>query len=102
AAYVQYGYDAKVEIVGTRGSMQVGRSDGAFLKCTTVENGTSTPFITSWMTLFKDAYLEEDSHFIDCIINDRTPRVTGLDGKMAVKIVEVGNRSITEKKLIEL
>ena len=102
AAYVQYGYDAKVEILGTKGVLQVGRSDAQFLKCTTVENGTSTPFITSWMTLFKEAYLEEDTQFIDCIINDKTPKVTGLDGKMAVKIVETGNRSIAGKKLIEL
>ena len=102
AAYVQYGYDAKVEIVGTRGSLKVGRSEKEFIQCTTVENGTSTPFINSWMTLFKDAYLEEDSHFIDCILNDKTPKVTGHDGKMAVKIVEVGNLSITEKRIIEL
>lgn len=102
AAYVQYGYDAKVEILGTKGVLQVGRSDAQFLKCTTVENGTSTPFITSWMTLFKEAYLEEDTRFIDCIIHDKPPKVTGLDGKMAVKIVEMGNRSIAGKKLIEL
>jgi myo-inositol 2-dehydrogenase/D-chiro-inositol 1-dehydrogenase/scyllo-inositol 2-dehydrogenase (NAD+) len=102
AAYVQYGYDAKVEILGTKGVLQVGRSDAQFLKCTTVENGTSTPFITSWMTLFKEAYLEEDARFIDCIIHDKPPKVTGLDGKMAVKIVEMGNRSIAGKKLIEL
>lgn len=102
SAYVQYGYDAKVEIVGTKGSLQVGRSNKEFLQYTTVENGTSTPFINSWMTLFKDAYLEEDSHFIDCILNDKMPKVTGHDGKMAVKIVEVGNQSITEKRIIEL
>ncbi len=102
AAYVQYGYDAKVEIVGTKGSLKVGRSEKEFIQCTTVEHGTSTPFINSWMTLFKDAYLEEDSHFIDCILNDKTPKVTGHDGKMAVKIVEVGNRSIDEKRIIEL
>jgi myo-inositol 2-dehydrogenase/D-chiro-inositol 1-dehydrogenase/scyllo-inositol 2-dehydrogenase (NAD+) len=102
AAYVQYGYDAKVEILGTKGVLQVGRSDAQFLKCTTVENGTATPFINSWMTLFKDAYLEEDNHFIDCIQNKKMPKVTGLDGKMAVKIVEAGNQSIAGKKLIEL
>lgn len=102
AAYVQYGYDAKVEIVGTKGALQVGRSDAQFVKCTTVENGTSTPFITSWMTLFKEAYLEEDIQFIKCILDDTNPKVTGLDGKMAVRVVELGNESITQKKLIEM
>lgn len=102
SAYVQYGYDAKVEVVGTKGCIQIGRSDGKFIKCSTVENGTSTPYINSWMTLFKDAYLEEDSQFVDCIINDKQPKVTGHDGLMAVKIVEAGNKSITEKKVITL
>ena len=54
------------------------------------------------MTLFKDAYLEEDSQFVDCVINDKQPKVTGHDGLMAVKIVEAGNKSITEKKVITL
>ncbi len=102
AAYVQYGYDAKVEVVGTKGVLQVGRSDKQFLKCTTVENGTATPFINSWMTLFRDAYLEEDCHFIDCILSGKDPKVTGHDGKMAVRIVEIGNQSIAENRIIEL
>ena len=102
AAYVEYGYDSKVEVVGTKGVLHVGRSDGKFIKCTTVENGTSTPFVNSWTTLFKDAYLEEDTHFIDCILNDKTPRATGKDGLMAVKIVEAGNESIITKQIVEL
>ena len=102
AAYVRYGYDAKMEIVGTRGVLHIGRSEGKFIKCTTTRNGTSTPFINSWMTLFKDAYQKEDESFIKAIRSDTEPKVTGCDGKMAVQIVELGNRSIAEKKLIEL
>ena len=102
AAYVEFGYDAKVEIVGTKVVLHVGRSAGKFVECTTVKNGTSTPFINSWMTLFKDAYLEEDIHFIDCIRNDKTPRASGIDGLMAVKIVEAGNQSIATGKIVEL
>ncbi|MEG1859613.1 MAG: Gfo/Idh/MocA family oxidoreductase, partial [Christensenellaceae bacterium] len=88
AAYVQYGYDAKVEVVGTQGSIQIGRAEGCNIKCVTKEKGISTPFINSWMTLFKDAYLTEDIQFIECIVNDTQPKVTGHDGMMAVKIVE--------------
>ena len=54
------------------------------------------------MTLFKDAYLAEDIGFAECILNDTEPKVTGHDGKMAVKIVEIGNQSIAEKRIIEL
>lgn len=102
AAYIQYGYDSKVELLGTKGCMQVGRSDGEFVKCTTVENGTSTPYVKSWTILFEDAYLEEDRGFAECIQNDTEPAVTGWDGLQAVKVVEAGNRSIAENAIITL
>lgn len=102
AAYVQYGYDSKMELVGTKGVLHIGRSDGAFLTCSTVEHGTSTPFINSWMTLFRDAYLAEDVSFVDCVLHDKQPKVTGLDGRMAVRIVEAGNESISTGQIVTL
>ena len=101
-AYVQYGYDAQVELVGTKGVLRVGRTDESFIKCTTVEHGTCTPFVKSWMTLFLDAYLAEDISFVECIMNDTPPKVTGYDGMMAVRIVEAGNESIAMGKVVRL
>jgi myo-inositol 2-dehydrogenase/D-chiro-inositol 1-dehydrogenase/scyllo-inositol 2-dehydrogenase (NAD+) len=101
-AYVQYGYDAQVELVGTKGVLRVGRSDENFLKCTTVEHGTSTPFVRSWMTLFIEAYLAEDISFVESIVNDTPTAVTGQDGMMAVKIVEAGNESIAKSSIVRL
>ena len=100
AAYVQYGYDSKMEIIGTKGKINVGRSDKEFVHCTTVENGTVTPFINSWMTLFIDAYLAEDTSFVNAVLNDTPVEVSGVDGRMAVATVEAGNCSITEKKIV--
>ena len=100
AAYVQYGYDSKMEIIGTKGKINVGRSDKEFVHCTTVEKGTTTPFINSWMTLFIDAYLAEDTSFVNAVLNDTPVEVSGVDGRMAVATVEAGNCSITEKKIV--
>ena len=100
AAYVQYGYDSKMEIIGTKGKINVGRSDKEFVHCTTVEGGTTTPFINSWMTLFIDAYLAEDTSFVNAVLNDTPVEVSGVDGRMAVATVEAGNCSITEKKIV--
>jgi myo-inositol 2-dehydrogenase/D-chiro-inositol 1-dehydrogenase/scyllo-inositol 2-dehydrogenase (NAD+) len=99
AAYVQYGYDSKMEIIGTKGKIQVGRSDKEFVHCTTVGTGTSTPFINSWMTLFLDAYLAEDTSFANAVLNDRPTEVGGVDGRMAVATVEAGNRSIRDQSI---
>ena len=102
AAYVQYGYDSHVELVGTKGVIHVGRSEGDSVRCTTVEHGTSSSFINSWMTLFEDAYLAEDIAFAEAIRNDTEPPVTGWDGLRAVQIVEAGNRSILTGEIATL
>ena len=69
---------------------------------TTVEHGTSQPFINSWMTLFEDAYLAEDIAFVEAILNDTETPVTGYDGLQAVKVVEAGNRSIQTNSIIKM
>jgi len=101
-AYVQYGYDSRVELVGTKGVLHVGRTRENFVECTTAEKGIQAPFISSWTTLFEQAYLNEDSAFIDCIIQDSKPKVTGIDGLMAVSVVEAGNLSIASGEVVRI
>ena len=51
----------------------------------------------SWRTLFTEAYAAEDQDFVDCILQDRPPKARGIDGRMAVAVVNAGNRSIVER-----
>ena len=90
---VGYGYDSRCEILGTEGIIFVGALDGiAVVTCN--KKGMSKPIVPSWRDLFLDAYFAEDRDFIDCIIEDRQPKVTVHDGMMAVKVVNAGNMSI--------
>lgn len=97
-----YGYDARVEILGTKGCIFLGQVHERNIVICNKERGMARPIMNSWRYLFKDAYLEEDISFIHCILNGDQPKVIGLDGKMAVKVVKAGNLSIKEKKVIEL
>jgi predicted dehydrogenase len=99
---VKYGYDARTEIVGTMGVIFIGQVHEKSVVVCSDSKGQIRPLMNSWRSLFKDAYLAEDTHFVDCILNDSTPKVTGVDGKMAVKVVTAGNRSIKEGSVIEL
>ena len=56
-------------------------------------------FVNQLLALYLEA---EDKDFIGCILEDRPPKATGLDGKMAVKVVNVGNQSIKERKPVRL
>jgi len=99
---VAYGYDARVEILGVKGIIFLGQVHEKTIITCTKEKGMFRPVMNSWKYLFRDAYLAEDIHFVECILEDKQPKVTGLDGKMAVKVVKAGNLSIKEKRIVEL
>ena len=96
AVSVGYGYDARMEILGTRGVMFVGRREENSVVTSSTDNGIRQPFVKSWRTLFTEAYVAEDQDFVDCILEDREPKVRGIDGRMAVAVVNAGNRSISQ------
>ncbi len=100
---VGYAYDSQVEILGTKGSINLGSIRGERVTLYSSDTGKgSFPLVESWRELFKEAYLNEDEAFINCILEDTEPKVTGEDGKMAVKVVNAGNTSIVEKRMVAL
>ena len=99
---VEYGYDARAEILGTRGCIFIGQVQNGTVAVCNRSQGMSSPLIKSWRNLFKDAYLNEDISFIHSILNDAPTKVTGMDGKMAVRVVNAGNTSIRQKRIVNL
>lgn len=102
ATSVRYGYDARAEVLGTEGCIFIGGTDANNTVSCSLKNGKKRKVMNSWMTLFKDAYQAEDLAFIECVLNDTAPKVTGYDGKMAVAIVEAGMHSIRTKEVVQL
>ncbi|MFC3803433.1 Gfo/Idh/MocA family oxidoreductase [Cohnella sp. GCM10012308] len=94
AVAVRYGYDSRVEILGTEGVIFLGQTHEKTTIIAGPDRLLRRPFMNSWRSLFKEAYLAEDTDFIAAILEGRPPRVTGHDGKMAVRVVEAGNASI--------
>jgi myo-inositol 2-dehydrogenase/D-chiro-inositol 1-dehydrogenase/scyllo-inositol 2-dehydrogenase (NAD+) len=92
-----YGYDARVEIIGKKGIMQIGEMQGkAVTICIDREQGLITPMYKRWQERFAMAYINEIEHFIECVANETTPRVTGEDGRWAVAGVLAGTKSLLE------
>lgn len=98
-----YGYDARVEIVGTKGIMQIGTIEGeAIVVCTNRETGLIRPVIRTWPQRFAYGYLNELSHFIKCIQEEKRPRVSAEDGKWAVAGILAGTKSFLEERPVYL
>jgi myo-inositol 2-dehydrogenase/D-chiro-inositol 1-dehydrogenase/scyllo-inositol 2-dehydrogenase (NAD+) len=97
-----YGYDARVEVLCENGVLFIGSATQAGFSRITREGVALSSAVKSWRTLFKDAYLAEMEHFVDCIRNEKTPRVTGVDGLRAVEAVVAINQSIRTGQPVEL
>jgi myo-inositol 2-dehydrogenase/D-chiro-inositol 1-dehydrogenase/scyllo-inositol 2-dehydrogenase (NAD+) len=103
AVSVGYGYDARLEVLGTKGVLFVGSlEDSSLVVCSAAGSELSTPAVRSWRTLFIDAYREEDAAFVRCVLEDGEPSPSGRDGLKAVEAVVAGNRSISTGAPVKL
>jgi predicted dehydrogenase len=99
----EYGYDARVEIIGEKGILQVGDLRGqAVVVCTNRDEGIVSPIYRTWPQRFAEAYIREMKHFLECVRTGMPPRVTGDDGKWAVVSVLAATRSFLEERPVLL
>ena len=98
-----YGYDARVEIIGEKGIMQIGELRGqAVVVCTNRDEGLITPIYRTWPDRFEWAYIREMHHFIECIQQGKIPCVGADEGRWAVAGVLAGTKSFLEERPVYL
>jgi myo-inositol 2-dehydrogenase/D-chiro-inositol 1-dehydrogenase/scyllo-inositol 2-dehydrogenase (NAD+) len=98
-----YGYDARVEIIGEKGILQIGELQGQpVVACTDRDHGLVRPVIRTWGERFAWGYIYELEHFVECIRTGKSPRVTGEDGRWAVAGVLAATRSLLEERPVYL
>jgi myo-inositol 2-dehydrogenase/D-chiro-inositol 1-dehydrogenase/scyllo-inositol 2-dehydrogenase (NAD+) len=98
-----YGYDARVEIIGEKGIMQIGSLQGQdVVVCTDRDHGLVTPIYRTWPERFEWGYINELQHFVSCIQDGSGPRVGGVEGRWAVAGVLAGTKSFLEERPVYL
>jgi predicted dehydrogenase len=98
-----YGYDARVEIVGEKGLLQIGDVRGqSVVVCSNREQGLVTPIFRSWRDRFASAYVREIEHFLECIRNGSQPCIDGHDGRWAVAGVLAATTSFLEERSVRI
>jgi predicted dehydrogenase len=99
----EYGYDARVEIVGERGIMQIGDLRGqAVIVGTDRQRGYLTPIYQTWLQRFAWGYIHEMEHFVQCIVTGTPPLAGAEDGRWAVAGVLAGTKSFQEERPVLL
>ena len=93
-----YGYDQRVEVFGSKGMVQtfnktptsvwVSRSDGVI---------GDLP-LHFFLERYGDSFVLEVREFINCLLDGTQPLVTGIDGKMSVKIALAARLSYDQNR----
>lgn len=92
-----FGYDVRTEIFGAGGALFVGYSrDTPLLRLSS--EGIISDHVHWFLERFDDAYVAELQAFIDSIVNDAAPPVTGEDGRAAMALAVAAEMSLGSKR----
>ena len=96
-----FGYDIRAEVWGTKGSIQIGYFRETPILVMT-EQGVTHDVVPYFMQRFKDAYLTQIEDFVDSVLADRSPSITGQDAIAAMRISAAANRSLAESRPVAI
>ncbi|GKV65863.1 MULTISPECIES: Gfo/Idh/MocA family oxidoreductase [unclassified Sporosarcina] len=96
-----YGYDIRGEVLGTEGMIEIGsiqQCDNLLLK----DGYEYFENIPDFPSYFREGFLNEMEHFIECAGHGHEPLVNELDGKIALQISEAARESFEKNKKIHI
>jgi myo-inositol 2-dehydrogenase/D-chiro-inositol 1-dehydrogenase len=97
-----YGYDQRVEVLGSKGGVVVRNNtpDNAILS--NADGVHSAKPLYFFIERYTEAYVAEMKEFIACILEDRAPSVTGIDGRIPVVMGLAALKSYRENRPVKL
>ena len=97
-----YGYDQRVEVFGSAGMVACSNDlpNSAVVSNAGGVHGALPLFF--FVERYTESYIAESWAFIDCIVNDTTPPVVGMDGRIPVVMAYAAKKSFEEKRPVRL
>jgi len=96
-----YGYDIRTEVIGSRGSLMIGRLQHTPLLVLTAEH-IAHDGVPYFMERYSEAYVEELRSFAACVAAGHTPEVSALDARAATAIAVAATRSLDEGRPVRV
>jgi myo-inositol 2-dehydrogenase/D-chiro-inositol 1-dehydrogenase/scyllo-inositol 2-dehydrogenase (NAD+) len=96
-----YGYDARVEVYGSEGTLLVGDPRARSAVVVRADGAVVDP-VSSWRTLFAEAYRAEVGHLARVARGEAEPRAGALDGLRALEVVVAVNRSMQAGNVVRI
>ncbi len=97
-----YGYDQRVEVFGSQGAVAVSNNTADRAVISNTLGVHSALPLHFFLERYMDSYRIEIQEFIDAVLQDQTPSVTGQDGRIPVVIGLAAMRSLHEHRPVEV
>jgi len=97
-----YGYDQRVEVFGSAGCVS---ADNNYPNTATISDAQRVHRdlpLNFFMERYTESYVAEIKAFVECVLNDTAPPVTGLDGRLPVVMGHAAKRSLHEARPVKL
>lgn len=97
-----YGYDQRVEVLGSDGMVVVANPTSDTTQMSGASSVSSSLPLFFFVERYTESYIAEMKTFIDCLLQDKTPPVSGLDGRVPVIMGYAAKRSCAENRPVKL
>ncbi len=97
-----YGYDQRVEVFGSEGMIAVSNNSPDTAVYSNAEGVHSSLPLFFFIERYTDSYVAEMKAFMECIQQDKTPPVTGIDGRVPVVMGYAAKKSYEENRPVKL
>jgi myo-inositol 2-dehydrogenase/D-chiro-inositol 1-dehydrogenase len=97
-----FGYDQRVEVFCSNGMAAAGNKfPDTFAQSDATGIHASKP-LYFFVERYAESFVAEMQEFIQCILEDKTPSVTGVDGRIPVVMGYAAKKSYAEKRPVRL
>lgn len=97
-----YGYDQRIEVHGSRGTIVVGNKFATEVTVHTERAISRDVLVNFFMERYTDSYLAEMSAFISCLMEDKESPVGGIDGLISVKMAYAAAESLRKGSFVKI
>ena len=97
-----YGYDQRVEVLGSGGSVSSANWYPDAVTLSTAHNVRRGLPLNFFMERYTESYVAELQKFVDCVLHDKPVPVTGQDGRIPVVIGLAARKSYDENRPVKV
>jgi len=97
-----YGYDQRVEILGTKGSIATANCYPNQAVVSTADNVRRDLPLNFFMDRYTQSFAEELVQFVAAVVDGKPTPVTGLDGRVPVVMGIAARKSHDEKRMVKI